>query len=255
MTTEKSYRDSHAAAGYAAEYDHLYADGYFRQMWQEIETPILRHELLAQQRQGSVLALDFACGTGRVTELVASIFPQCVGIDVSAEMLTAARRRLPDVRFEQKDLTRQRQETGTLHRELPRFDLATAFRFFLNAEDSLRATALDALADQLRPGGVLIASFQWAASSPAGVLFRIRNSARRHEDPRTTTVAEISRLFGCHGFGIERVHRYGAWPWLGQHHHGPVAQRGMRTAETALHRIPVAEVVAQSFMVVARNLA
>ena len=244
---EKSYRQSHSATDYASEYDKLYADGYFRQFWHEIEAPILRRELAELQRDGANQILDFACGTGRVTEVVAATFPECIGVDVSEEMLATARRRLHGVRLVQADLTRT-----DLKQELPLFDAVTAFRFFLNAEDRLRADALDALASHLRPGGILIASFQWAATSPAGFLFRLRNTVKRHEDPRTATVAEISELFARHGFEIERLHRYGAWPWVGQSH-GRLGRRGMRSAEALMDRIRPLQYVAQSFMIVARN--
>ncbi|KQR78225.1 trans-aconitate 2-methyltransferase [Rhizobium sp. Leaf341] len=50
---------------------------------------------------------DIGCGPGNSTELVASRFPDASlsGIDSDADMLAAARRRLPDVPFHHADLT------------------------------------------------------------------------------------------------------------------------------------------------------
>src|SRR5262245_37552937 len=74
--------------------------------------------------------LDFACGTGRLTAVVAPMAMDVVGIDVSRSMLKAAASKLPSARFVCGDIT-----TEDLH--LGSFDLVTTFRFFGNAEPAL----------------------------------------------------------------------------------------------------------------------
>ncbi|WP_127091315.1 trans-aconitate 2-methyltransferase [Aquabacter cavernae] len=51
------------------------------------------------------LCVDLGCGPGNSTELVAARFPdaEVIGIDTSPDMLTAARKRLPGLRFEAGD--------------------------------------------------------------------------------------------------------------------------------------------------------
>ncbi|WP_426565257.1 class I SAM-dependent DNA methyltransferase [Angustibacter sp. McL0619] len=80
--------------------------------------------------------LDFACGTGRVTEFVAAHFTESVGVDISEAMLTRARARVPGTRFVAADVMRDESPVqGT-------FDLITMFRFVLNADPQDRAGAL-----------------------------------------------------------------------------------------------------------------
>ena len=57
-------------------------------------------------------ALDFGCGVGRLTQALAPHFEECVGVDISEEMLAEARRLavdVPGVRFVHNDRTDLRQ--------------------------------------------------------------------------------------------------------------------------------------------------
>jgi trans-aconitate 2-methyltransferase len=63
--------------------------------------------LNALPRGGAKLAVDLGCGPGNSTELLAAHFPEAeiVGVDSSEDMLAAARKRLPHVRFELADIS------------------------------------------------------------------------------------------------------------------------------------------------------
>jgi len=52
-------------------------------------------------------AIDLGCGPGNSTEVLAAAFPNATvtGLDNSQDMIAAARKRLPDIRFELADLT------------------------------------------------------------------------------------------------------------------------------------------------------
>jgi trans-aconitate 2-methyltransferase len=52
-------------------------------------------------------AIDLGCGPGNSTEVLAAAFPDAtiIGLDNSADMIAAARKRLPHIRFELADLT------------------------------------------------------------------------------------------------------------------------------------------------------
>jgi SAM-dependent methyltransferase len=144
----EDYRTSHVGAqSWAQDYDaRLFAPGSFdAAIWQREQ---LLLDAIVQQhmpRRGSYL--DFACGTGRVLCYVEPHFREAVGLDISDTMLAAARERVPDATLVQADATRN--PAALQHR---RFDFVTAFRFFLNAQPSLREAAMAFLASTLRDG-------------------------------------------------------------------------------------------------------
>jgi predicted TPR repeat methyltransferase len=142
----EDYGTSHVGAqSWAQDYDaRLFAPGSFdAAMWEREQLLLDRIVQQHVPRRGSYL--DFACGTGRVLSYVESHFREAVGLDISDTMLAVARERVPDVTLVQADATRN--PAALQHR---RFDFVTAFRFFLNAQPSLREAAMAFLASTLR---------------------------------------------------------------------------------------------------------
>jgi predicted TPR repeat methyltransferase len=142
----EDYRTSHVGSqSWAQDYDaKLFAPGSFdAAMWQREQLLLDRIVQQHVPRRGSYL--DFACGTGRVLSYVESHFREAVGLDISDTMLAVARERVPDATLVQADATRN--PAALQHR---RFDFVTAFRFFLNAQPSLREAAMAFLASTLR---------------------------------------------------------------------------------------------------------
>src|SRR5439155_4117572 len=90
---EVDYRASHAAPGYAATYAKTYETGFYRCQWETIERPLIERLLRARAEAGAESVVDFACGTGRVTEVAVPLFRTVIGVDVAPEMLAAARAR------------------------------------------------------------------------------------------------------------------------------------------------------------------
>jgi len=106
-------------------------------------------ELLARVETPDVRrAVDLGCGPGNSTERLCRRFPQAAvtGLDLSADMLAAARRRLPDVGFTQADIADWRGSDGSLD-----VILANASLHWLGAHETLLRHLLAALA----PGGSL----------------------------------------------------------------------------------------------------
>jgi len=141
------YKDLHADRG--GHYDAALAASAFDHYMSEWEERHVR-ELLPRVYPGGIdRYLDFACGTGRLTRIVAGFARETVGVDISPTMLEAARPKLPQARFVLADLTSESVELG-------QFDLVSSFRFFGNAEPELRAAVLRALSPLVKTGGHLL---------------------------------------------------------------------------------------------------
>jgi hypothetical protein len=82
----------------AAGYDAEAGGGLFA-----TDEPVVA-EYLDGRRPG--VALDAACGTGRFAEFLARRGHQVIGVDTSPDMLSYARRRVPDGEFRSATLTR-----------------------------------------------------------------------------------------------------------------------------------------------------
>jgi trans-aconitate 2-methyltransferase len=106
------------------------------------------HDLLSQLPMARVArAADLGCGPGNSTELLLERFPEAsvVGMDSSPDMIEAARKRLPGVRFEIGDIANW-NEPGP-------FDLILANASLQWVPD--HAALLPALLAKLAPGGQL----------------------------------------------------------------------------------------------------
>lgn len=165
----EAYTESHLGRG--ADYDESFEDYQVRATLWDHEQEVLR-DLLS--RTGATSVLDVACGTGRITEVLARDLPGAtvLGIDVAESMLARARERVPTARFECLDL-RQLLETvpaGSV-------DLATAFRFFPNADPALRAAGVEAMSAVVRPGGFVLLNNHRNFWSPSYVARRVRGGS------------------------------------------------------------------------------
>lgn len=200
--SRQSYRDSHMDSATARRYDRdLWDPGAARGLEWLLEREVL-DDLLADRSRAQV-AIDFACGTGRVLEFLAERVPEVIGVDVSSAMLEIARRRCPAARFIEGDVT--------LDPELltDSADVITAFRFLLNAEPPLRAAALDWMRDRLAPSGVVIVNFHLNPQSLRGGYLRLRHAS----EVRMVGVREACALLAAHGLTVRRVRGYSYLPY------------------------------------------
>jgi predicted TPR repeat methyltransferase len=146
MMEHQDYRASHLGPeSWAKDYDaKLFSPGSFdAEVW-EREQQLLQR-ILQEHVARRDSYLDFACGTGRVLSHLEPSFRTAVGLDISNTMLAVARDRVRAAVLVQGDATR---DPAVL--EGRRFDLITAFRFFLNAERALREQAMAFLASSLK---------------------------------------------------------------------------------------------------------
>lgn len=124
------------------------------------------HDLLAQlPRDGVARAVDIGCGPGNSTELLLQRYPQAsvAGMDSSPEMIEAARKRLPGVRFEVGDIA------GWQHAG-PAPDVIFGNAVLQWVPDHARV--LPALVGQLARGGHLAIQMPDNLQEPAHLLMR-----------------------------------------------------------------------------------
>lgn len=153
--------------------------------------------------------LDFACGTGRVIAFLEPRVRSSTGIDVSASMLELAASKVADSTLICGDPT---ADPGLIPGP---YDLITAFRFFLNAQDELREAALRALHGALADDGLLVFNIhgnRWSLRLP-GVLVR-RYVLRQTSPNRLNSLSfpKMRRLLARQGFRVVEVRGYGFLP-------------------------------------------
>jgi ubiquinone/menaquinone biosynthesis C-methylase UbiE len=189
--TKISYRDSHKREAKGAEYEAYYQNnvwyGFLSSREQEIVLRILDKYLKGKD----VHLLDFACGTGRITKFLENCVKTSTGVDLSGSMLAVAGKKLKKTELIKADIT----EENILK---PRkFNLITAFRFFLNAEPELRSAAIKALAELLDEDGYLVFNNHQNSGSP---WVKMRNLYYHKKYPQVTynvmSVEQMTKLAG-----------------------------------------------------------
>jgi SAM-dependent methyltransferase len=142
----QDYRTTHVGPeSWAKDYDaKLFSPGSFdAAIWereQQLLDRIVRDHVARHESY-----LDFACGTGRVLSYCEPHFQSAMGLDISDTMLAVARGRVRAATLVRGDAT---GDPALLDGR--RFDFISAFRFFLNAQPSLRDEAMSLLASALR---------------------------------------------------------------------------------------------------------
>lgn len=239
----RSYRESHLGAGKARSYDEdLWDPTAAKGLDWLIEQRILADIFRTCVPAGPRSVADFACGTGRVLELLSRHFPAPVGIDISPGMLALARDRCPHATVILGDVT------TTPPLAAGPFDLITAFRFFLNAEPSLQAEVLAWMRSSLAPGGLVVVNFHLSPVSLRGAYLRLRMAPAAR--PVMMSARQARRLLAAHGFTVRRVVGYSFLPYR-RAGRTLLAPRTRRAVETRLAGNRLLQPVAGSFLLVA----
>lgn len=199
-----SYRESHNHAGKGAQYEAYYRKfPWQRFLWEREQQVLLR--ILNKYFDGrEIHLLDFACGTGRITGFLESRVKTCTGVDVSMPMLAVAREKLGRTEIIKADITTEDVLRGR------KFNLITAFRFFVNAEPQLRETAMRALAGLLAEDGCLVFNNHQNYGAPG---MRIRYMWHRLRQPggvfNVMTVAQMRKLAETAGLEVVELYPVG----------------------------------------------
>lgn len=132
--------------------------------------------------------LDLACGTGRISELLANQGFQLTCGDISDEMLRIAKRRLMSAGFEQTKF--MHADIYDIEAEAESFDCVTAFRLFQHLTSEQRANALYEMARVSRRF-VLVNVMH--TSTYYSVVRRMRRALGRYTTRHTSSKHETDR--------------------------------------------------------------
>jgi ubiquinone/menaquinone biosynthesis C-methylase UbiE len=152
-------------------------------------------EILATVPPG--LALDAACGTGRLTGLLLGLGHRVIGVDASQAMLAQARQELPAAHFRVGSLT-------ALPVAASAFDLVTCGLALTHI--TALAPAIGELARTLRPGGRLVVSDIHPVSVALGghAFFRREDGSRCVIRNHVHWHAEYLDAFAASGLRVRR---------------------------------------------------
>ncbi len=196
---DQDYRASHLERG--GRYDANLAESPFDAYMSGWERKHLPQVLKRFYPDGPQRYLDFACGTGRITEQVAPLARQSTGVDISPTMIEEAKKKCPQTRFHLADLTQQDLDLGE-------FDLVTSFRFFGNAQDELREGALRAITKRLARGGHLLINSHRNPRALYALLDRATGGTSGSMDLH---LPKLRGLLARHGLDIVALQPIGAW--------------------------------------------
>lgn len=198
-------RNVYEAAIYAAEYAELDWDGTYYLVKRDLPALLARHAPTGR-------ALDFGCGAGRSTRLLAGLGYDVTGIDVSASMVEQARHLNPGLSFQviaDGDFSALPEQT---------FDLVLACFPFDNIAGAERKTGLlRGLGRLLKPTGTLvnvvssveIYTHEWASFTTQD--FPENRTAQNEETVRIVTRgfagAPVCDDVRCDDAGYEAIYR------------------------------------------------
>lgn len=200
-----SYRDKHIGEGIGRRYDATHQNKVDALIWGKFVKVFLKAVLSKAAQEGAKNYLDFACGTGRILKIGASIFANSTGIDISPDMLELARERVPTARFYCTDVT------GDIDLVQSSFDCVTLFRFLLNAEEELRENVLSWLSKHMPSGALLIGDTHQHSLSPMGIVTIIARRLGR-KDLNVLSRSKAQETLERHGFKVIRWSGYRVLP-------------------------------------------
>lgn len=199
MPSETDYTSSHKTEGKGIFYDEHYKNDPWRKFLWSREKLALSDILNVYFQNRDINLLDFACGTGRVAGFLESRVATSVGVDVSDSMLEIAKKKLTKTEIIKADITKEKVLAGR------KFNLITAFRFFLNAEPELRKAALKSLVPLLEKDGYFVFNNHRNATSP---LVRFRYG-RKRKQRNFMSMDEMYAIVGEFGLEIVRIYPVG----------------------------------------------
>jgi predicted TPR repeat methyltransferase len=160
-----SYKHSHTGKDFAEHYDANIGSKFESRIY-DIEKEVLAEMLEQFFQDHSISVMDFASGTGRMTSFIGEKYPNIVGYDISDDMIEVAKKKFRDIAFYKRDIAEENISE--------RFDLITAFRFFLNAEAPLKKLIFEKLNGLLKNEGYLLFNIHMNSCSLLFFMSRLK---------------------------------------------------------------------------------
>lgn len=211
------YRDSHTKKGKGKIYHDSFNIYPFRKYsweWEKLQLEVI----LKKKINSKCSILDFACGTGRVLEFLNTHTNNLTGLDLSDAMLEISKNNLPEVELIKADITRDNILKGKR-----KFDVITAFRFFLNAQNPLRIEVLNALHPLLEDDGILVFNNHGNTFNLGvflGRWFLLKNVFRKAENRiynyHTLSEKKIKQILDETGYDITGTYHRGVLPVINE---------------------------------------
>lgn len=203
MKCNYSYRDSHKMDGKGLSYDCHYSEDLWSKFLWSREQIILSDIINIYFNKRDIHLLDFACGTGRISNYLEHRTKTSVGIDVSSSMLEIAKGKLKRTALIQSDLTSKNVLQGR------KFNLITAFRFFLNAEPDLRNAVMKVLVTLMSEDGYLVFNNHHNLTAPIMLWSYFRNRINSKGVNNFMSIREIKNLVKDYNLEIVRFYPVG----------------------------------------------
>ncbi|MCD4664599.1 MAG: class I SAM-dependent methyltransferase [Bacteroidales bacterium] len=204
------YRDSHTAPDRGASYQKAFVDMKYRKYiwsWEKnVLKKIIKKYMANKER---IKYLDFACGAGRIIGFLEEDMFESIGVDISDSMLNVALQNVKKSKFLKIDLTKKNIFDDNY------FDLITAFRFFLNAQQELREEILNVLSKILKKDGCFVFNIHLNKTS---IYYRVARLYRRlkglDSEFNAVDIKEVSQMVEKAGMKIVSTFHFALLPIL-----------------------------------------
>ena len=201
--------------------------------------------------------MDFACGSGRWTSVLEKHFLNVVGVDVSEQMISVARKKCENTEFVVTDITSDKIDEALKGKK---FDVITAFRFYKNAQDSLRKEATAELPKYLKDDGLFIFDLHLNTFSIMGILASITRFLKFSElfgisklQIRTMSLSQIRKIFTNSEFEIVDYYGMGILP--GRSNYIMLPQKLLYKVESFFTRHKILRNISYNILVIAKKKA
>lgn len=243
---QNSYKNSHKHPAKGKKYDTMYSESWRASLLWSLEKKALDIILKQYYTDRPIELMDFACGTGRIIQYLEEKTVMSVGVDVSESMIHEALRKVKKSKIICADLTVDHPFPGRS------FNLITSFRFFLNAETTLRLDAMKALVALLKDDGYLVFNNHRNRLSLGGFILKILNR-RNGVNLKSMSMGEMEDLVKQCGLEIVDVFHCGIIP--SGDHRTPLPRRWVEGLENFAFNHHVFAGVSEDIVMVCRKKA